>query len=245
MREKPENKIVFDRMIAETEAIIATNKVAATTVEQSKKDTPMFAQYNEMRKGYEDCLLFFRLGDFYELFGDQAKIVSDELNLTLTARAGISMCGVPYHAVNSYIRRLLKKGYKIAIGEQMTDAVKGGSMIERSVVRVVTPGTLTEDNLLDGSKNNYLASFCSNNSALVTTCVFADVSTGELFGSVKSADKLDSLERVLLNEISAYTPTEIIFTPDFASFNGIAEYLKHTGLNIAGNCSTAPFSEVE
>ena len=124
--------------------------------------TPIMMQYQAIKEQYPDCLLFFRLGDFYELFGDDAKVASGELSLVLTGRnAGgdqrVPMCGVPYHAADNYIARLMEKGYKVAICEQLEDPKLAKGLVKRDVIRVVTPGTVLEDNMLDSKNHNYLA----------------------------------------------------------------------------------------
>ncbi len=123
--------------------------------------SPMMAQYVETKKQYHDCILFYRLGDFYEMFFEDAKTVSKELELTLTGKeCGLEerapMCGVPYHAVDSYLSRLVQKGYKVAIAEQMEDPKQAKGLVKREVIRVVTPGTITSSQALDETRNNYL-----------------------------------------------------------------------------------------
>ena len=121
----------------------------------------MMAQYMETKKQYSDCILFYRLGDFYEMFFDDALTASKELEITLTGKeCGLEerapMCGVPYHAVDSYLSRLVQKGYKVAIAEQMEDPKLAKGLVKREVIRVVTPGTITSAQALDETKNNYL-----------------------------------------------------------------------------------------
>ena len=124
--------------------------------------SPMMRQYFEVKEENKDCILFFRLGDFYEMFYDDAKIASKELELTLTGRdcgqeKRAPMCGVPYHSCEGYIARLVEKGYKVAICEQTSEASSKG-LVKRDVVRVVTPGTVIENTMLDESKNNFICS---------------------------------------------------------------------------------------
>ena len=121
--------------------------------------SPMMNFYMSLKEKYKDCLVFFRLGDFYEMFFEDAEVASRELDLTLTGRdCGLEkrapMCGVPYHAVESYISRLIDKGYKVAICEQLSDPATSKGMVERDVVRVVTPGTVVEENILQEKKKN-------------------------------------------------------------------------------------------
>ena len=124
--------------------------------------TPMMQQYLTLKEKYSDCLLFFRLGDFYEMFFEDALTAARELDIVLTGRdCGLEerapMCGVPYHSVDSYISRLIEKGYKVAVCEQLTDPALAKGLVERDVVRVFTPGTVIEGSMLDESRNNYLA----------------------------------------------------------------------------------------
>ena len=127
--------------------------------------TPMMQQYMETKKQYPDCILFYRLGDFYEMFFDDALVASKELELTLTGKAcGLEerapMCGVPYHAVESYLTKLVNRGYKVAIGEQMEDPRLAKGLVKREVIRVVTPGTNLNVQSLEESKNNFLMKNC-------------------------------------------------------------------------------------
>ena len=129
--------------------------------------TPMMQQYLTLKEKYSDCLLFFRLGDFYEMFFEDALTAARELDIVLTGRdCGLEerapMCGVPYHAVDSYISRLIEKGYKVAVCEQLTDPALAKGLVERDVVRVFTPGTVIEESMLNERKNNYIASLCEH-----------------------------------------------------------------------------------
>ena len=131
------------------------------------KITPMRKQYLELKEKYPDCLLFFRLGDFYEMFDEDARVASKELDLTLTTRDRnkdipkedrVPMCGVPYHSYQSYLARLIARGYKVAICEQMEDPSSAQGLVEREIVRIVTPGTALDASMLEESRNNYIAS---------------------------------------------------------------------------------------
>ncbi len=163
--------------------------------------------YLETKKQYEDCILFYRLGDFYEMFFDDAKTVSKELELTLTGKeCGLEerapMCGVPYHAVDSYLNRLVQKGYKVAIAEQMEDPKLAKGLVKREVVRIVTPGTVTSAAALDETKNNYLMGIVYLGDTFGVAS--ADISTGDfLVTEVPS-------ERELFDEINKFSPSEII-----------------------------------
>ena len=136
--------------------------------------TPMQRQYHDIKQKNEDCILFFRLGDFYEMFDEDAKVAARELDLTLTTRdrgkpkeEQTPMCGVPYHSVDSYIARLVQKGYKVAICEQMEDPATAKGIVERDITRIVTPGTVTESCMLDESRNNYMACLYTEGGRLV------------------------------------------------------------------------------
>ena len=161
--------------------------------------SPMMQQYLSMKEQYAGTLLFFRLGDFYELFFDDAKLVSRELELTLTGRdCGLEerapMCGVPYHSVDMYIGRLIEKGYKVAICEQMTDPALSKGLVEREVTRIVTPGTLIESDLLEEKRANYIAAvFLDKKNA---GCAYCDVSTGEFY-----VRKLEKAQENLLRRL--------------------------------------------
>ncbi len=122
-------------------------------------DTPLMNQYRQIKEQYKDYILFFRLGDFYEMFDDDAKIASRVLGLMLTQRQGVPMCGVPYHSSLNYISRLINAGYKVAICEQVGEEDKKTKLFQRKVVRVITPGTVIEDNLLNAKSSNYLCTF--------------------------------------------------------------------------------------
>ena len=128
-----------------------------------EKVSPMLAQYLKIKEKYKDYVVFFRLGDFYEMFYDEAEKISRELELTLTARAGVPMCGVPYHACEVYLKKLIDKGYKVALCEQMQDPATTKGLVERDVIRLVTPGTLYEDSMLDEARNNYVTTQGSGN----------------------------------------------------------------------------------
>ena len=147
--------------------------------------TPMKRQYNEIKQQHQDCLLFFRLGDFYEMFDDDAKVASKELDLALTTRdrsvedpeQRTPLCGVPYHSAQTYIARLISKGYKVAICEQMEDPATAKGLVKRDVIRIITPGTVTDVAMLEEGKSNYLASvFFEAGKGGVAFC---DISTGE------------------------------------------------------------------
>lgn len=172
--------------------------------------TPLMKQYFDTRAKYPDIVLFFRLGDFYEMFDDQAREISALLGLTLTARNGMPMCGIPYHAANNYIVRLLNAGKKIGICEQTSTVMdKNTKLFERKVIRVITPGTLMEDTLLDANQSNYLVSVMSLPAGWAMACV--EVSTGEFW--INQNDKDISLTN-LAAALAAVNPSEIIADKD-------------------------------
>lgn len=170
--------------------------------------TPMMRQYLDIKQNYPDAILFFRAGDFYEMFLDDAIIASRELELVLTSRSKGEeakknpMCGVPYHAAETYIDRLVAKGYKVAICEQLEDPSVAKGIVKRDVVRVVTPGTIVDSKILDEKKNNFLCTVYGDKNAF--GAAFSDLSTGEVF-----VTKVTSVSR-LIDEIARYMPTEII-----------------------------------
>ena len=179
-------------------------------------------QYLHTKEKYKDCILLYRLGDFYEMFFDDAIIASKELELTLTGRdCGLSerapMCGVPYHAVDTYVSRLISKGYKVAICEQLTSPKDQKGVLDRDVIRVISAGTIIEDSILDDKKNNYLASVFVEKDGVGVS--WADLSTGELNmveysgdDSVKKAESL--LNSIHASEIICNSKGKDVFLPD-------------------------------
>ena len=191
--------------------------------------TPMMRQYLEMKEKYKDCLLFFRLGDFYEMFFEDAITASRELEIVLTGRdCGLEerapMCGVPYHSVDSYINKLISKGYKVAICEQLTDpSLKG--LVERDVIRIITPGTVIEDSMLSERKNNYIVSlyYGGSNANNGIGIAYSDVSTGDFFVTeFKDNDK--SLK--VIEELARIQPNEIIANEGIFSLNTLINNIK-------------------
>lgn len=169
--------------------------------------SPMMTHYLETKKAYPDCLLFYRLGDFYEMFFEDARLASKELELTLTGKeCGLEerapMCGVPFHAADSYINRLVKRGYKVAVAEQMEDPKLAKGLVKREVIRVVTPGTVTAAGALEEEKNNYLAAVSEENGRY--GLAFADISTGSFF--VTEADGRKELGDIL----AEFHPAELL-----------------------------------
>ena len=188
--------------------------------------TPMMKQYLEVKEQYENYILLYRLGDFYECFFDDALIASKELELTLTARdcgngnRG-AMCGVPFHKADVYVARLVERGYKVAICEQVEDPKSATGLVKREVTRVITPGTITDGTLLNAEKNNFLASVCFGTS--VAALSFVDVSTGEVFCTY--IDGEDILTRIE-TELAIYQPSEVIFNCAAEECASIAAFLR-------------------
>ncbi len=185
--------------------------------------SPMMAQYMETKKQYSDCILFYRLGDFYEMFFDDALTASKELEITLTGKeCGLKerapMCGVPYHSVDSYLSRLVQKGYKVAIAEQMEGQKQGKGLVKREVIRVVTPGTITSAQALDETKNNYLMGIVYLKDKMGVSVV--DITTGSFLVTEVATD------RSLYDEINRFSPAEIICNDAFSMSSISLEELK-------------------
>lgn len=195
----------------------------------AKKDTglsPMMLQYFDIKAQYADTVLFFRVGDFYEMFFDDAKTASRELDLVLTGKdcgqgERAPMCGVPFHSADNYIAKLVSRGYKVAICEQTEDPAKASGLVKRDVIRIITPGTVIEGNMLEDGSNNYLCSVCKGESE--TGVCFADVSTGEFHITVFSGD---DAENKLVNQLSAYSPKELIINPKALDFGSLEKFAK-------------------
>ena len=187
--------------------------------------TPMMKQYLDVKESYSDYILMYRLGDFYECFFEDAVIASRELELTLTARdcgdgKRAAMCGVPFHKSDVYVGRLVDKGYKVAICEQVEDPKSAAGLVKREVTRVVTPGTITDNALLNETKNNFLASLCFGNGKISTS--FVDVSTGEIF-----ATEIDGTELpTLYNELTSYQPSEVIVNASENECAQVSSFIK-------------------
>lgn len=176
------------------------------------KLTPMMKQYFSIKEKYNDSILFFRLGDFYEMFFDDAITASRELEITLTGRVcgqdeKAPMCGIPFHSAESYIAKLISKGYKVAICEQVEDASEAVGIVKRDVVRIVTPGTVTDTKLLDEKNNNYLCSIFLDDKGLGIS--YVDVTTGELY-TTEVIESENKLYDILIDELGKISPTEII-----------------------------------
>jgi DNA mismatch repair protein MutS len=178
--------------------------------------TPMLLQYVEIKEQHPGYVLFYRLGDFYEMFFDDAVSVSKELGLTLTARAGTPMCGVPHHAAENHIQKLIKRNFRIAMCEQ----IEIDGKFHREVTRLITPGTLTLDSMLDEGKNNYIAAMFYDKTCARTSIACGDLSTGMLHtGCVDS-------EQEVINQIARFSPAEILFNTDFMDMKKVGEFLR-------------------
>ena len=179
-------------------------------VVDKSKCSPMMQNYLETKEKYQDCVLFYRLGDFYEMFFDDAVEVSRELELTLTGKdCGLEerapMCGIPYHAADNYIARLVAKGYKVAICEQLEDPKATKGIVKRGVIKIVTPGTVVESNMLEERKNNYIMAIYKT--GLYFGVATSDISTGEFY---TTAIKENNNFSLLLDELSRFNPAEIV-----------------------------------
>ena len=210
--------------------------------------SPMMKQYMQIKSENEDSFLFFRVGDFYEMFYDDAKKASEELDLVLTGKeCGLPerapMCGVPYHSCEAYIARLIDKGYKVSICEQTEDPTKAKGLVKREVVRTITPGTVFEDNMLEEGKNNFLASVVITDDD-VGLC-FTDASTGECHATTLPKD---DFQNKIIDELTRFSPREILVQKDFnLKAPIVSDFLK---LNFTGvltvredNCFNCEFTE--
>lgn len=192
-----------------------------------EKLSPMMQQYFQIKEKHKDHILFFRLGDFYEMFFEDAKLASKELELTLTGRdcgqdERAPMCGIPHHSAEAYIQRLIKKGYKVAICEQMEEPSAAKGVVKRDVIRVITPGTIVETDMLDEGSNNFIGSiYCADDGCGVC---FTDISTGEIqvteYTGGHYAEKL-------LNDLARFTPAELIYNEYFETFADLADFVKN------------------
>ena len=191
--------------------------------------SPMMQQYFDVKDKYPGHIVFFRLGDFYEMFFDDAVVVSKALELTLTGRdcgqeERAPMCGIPYHSAEIYIKKLIDLGYRVAICEQMEDPKLVKGLVKRDVIRIVTPGTLTESNLLDDSKNNFIAALYVNGGA--ASICFADISTGtaELF--IYKDRSETELSEAIINEISRFAPAELLVNTEAQKLGQVIDFIR-------------------
>lgn len=197
------------------------------------KLTPMMQQYMDTKEQYKDCLLFYRLGDFYELFFEDAEIASRELEITLTGRdCGFEerapMCGVPWHSVHNYIAKLIHKGYKVAICEQMEDPALAKGIVKREVTRIITPGTVTDPTMLEEKKNNFLMAVYNLRTYFGIAVV--DITTGEFYATQIS---FGNTTKKLMDEIYRYQPSEILVNKQFQSILLLQDFREKTGIYIS------------
>lgn len=190
------------------------------------KMTPMLKQYMEMKAQCQDKILFFRLGDFYEMFNDDAITASRELDLTLTGRGvgnneRVPMCGVPFHSADTYIERLVHKGYKVAICEQMEDPKLTKGLVKRDIIKVITPGTITLEHAVASKKNNYISCICEHGET--AAAAFMDVTTGECLWT---SCALDAMEDVVLDALSVYEPSELIYFHMDTRIDAVLAYVR-------------------
>ena len=187
--------------------------------------SPAMQQYLNIKEQHKNEILFFRLGDFYEMFFEDAKLVSSELELVLTGKdCGLSerapMCGIPHHSAEVYIKKLIDRGYHVAICEQMENPAQAKGIVRRAVVRVISPGTVIESSMLDEEKNNFICSiYREGDTAGVCFC---DISTGEIYANCIA----DDVERGLVNEIGRFVPSEIISNTEFSKLKGVMSFVK-------------------
>ena len=199
----------------------------------------MMRQYREMKKQYPDAILFFRLGDFYEMFFEDAKLASKVLQIVLTKRGGgrggadsgtdsVPMCGIPFHSSLNYITRLIKSGYKVAICEQVEDPKLAKGLVKREIVKLITPGTVLEDGLLEAKSNNFLASLKLEND--LAGLAFIDISTGEFL--LTEVNVRAGLDRAF-DELNKFRPKEIILPKAYEKTQPVlAEYLSANNILI-------------
>lgn len=191
--------------------------------------TPMMKQFLEIKERCKDCILFFRLGDFYEMFYEDAEIASKELELVLTGKdCGLAerapMCGIPYHAALSYIGRLVSKGYKVAVCEQLEDPSAAKGIVKRDIVRIYTPGTVTDEQMLSQKSNNYIAAVYEFRNMYGIAA--ADITTGELY---LTSLTVGSTYNHLANEIARFAPSEIIINLGAASAERLRNFTRNIG----------------
>ncbi len=188
--------------------------------------SPLMQQYQKVKEEYKDAIVFFRVGDFYEMFFDDAKTASRELELTLTGKdCGMAerapMCGVPFHSYETYAARLIAKGYKVAICEQMEDPSKTKKLVKRDVIRVITPGTVMEQSMLDEGSNNFICSVFTQKNK--TGMAFCDVSTGELYVTLIESEDSESAVK---DELLKYSPRELLIGGDTVRFKTLGSFIK-------------------
>lgn len=199
----------------------------------------MMKQYVSIKRQYLDCILFFRLGDFYEMFLEDAEIASKILDITLTARnkgkdGAIPMCGVPYHSSDSYIAKLIKHGYKVAICEQLGTPQESGEIVERDVIRIITPGTIIDENMLENKSNNYVLSLSINSKKPQIAFAYADISTGDFM--IKEFFKPNSIDQntFIVSKIADIYPSEVLLEKDLYENSSFLKLIRDLGkINIS------------
>ena len=188
--------------------------------------SPMMQQYMEIKRQHKDEILFYRIGDFYEMFFEDALTASRELDLTLTGKqCGLPerapMCGVPFHSYESYVARLIAKGYKVAICEQVEDPSKAKGLVKRDIIRVLTPGTVIESSMLQDDKNNYIASIYLKGKR--AGLCFADISTGTAHVTELSGERISN---AILTELCRYHPSEVLMNTAVLDCRDLTAYMK-------------------
>jgi DNA mismatch repair protein MutS len=206
--------------------------------------TPMMQQYLDIKDQYQDCILFFRIGDFYEMFYKDAEVASKELEITLTGKdCGLEerapMCGIPFHAADTYISRLINKGFKVAICEQVEDPALAKGLVKRDVIKVVTPGTVTDTVMLDDKKNNYLMSVYKVGNFFGISLV--DITTGE-FSTTKIT--WGNTKSKLLDEVAKFMPSELVVNSEFKSDKDLINRI-NTRFNLYISCFADEFYEYD
>ncbi len=189
--------------------------------------SPMMEQYLSIKEDNKDCLLFYRVGDFYEMFFEDAKTASKELELVLTGKdCGLAerapMCGVPHHSCDAYIARLIEKGYKVAICEQVEDPKLAKGIVKRDIVRIVTPGTVVDENFLNGAENNFIGAVYYDGKD-EAGAAFADISTGEVYCLEMTESPLETI----LNEVGKFCPKELLISENLLGYKKVASFLKN------------------
>lgn len=187
---------------------------------EPEKASPMLKQYLEIKELYKDYILFFRLGDFYEMFFEDAVNVSRELELVLTSRAGSPMCGVPFHSAEIYIKKLISQGYKVAICEQLTDPHASKGLVQRGVIRLVTAGTVIEASMLNEDRNNYICSVYAGSDG--AGMAFADISTGDVHVFEKRGA---AVQREIIAEFERFSPVELLYNSEFSNLSEVCKFL--------------------
>ncbi len=216
-------------------------KGCETVAQDRTRLSAMMRQYLATKDEYSDCILMYRVGDFYEMFFDDAKTASRELDLVLTGKdcgtkERAPMCGVPFHAADSYIARLVSKGYKVAICEQVEDPKEAKGLVKRDVIRVVTPGTITDEAVLDARATNYMCSI--HESAAMTALAVADVSTGEV---LVTCFENDCAHTELMGEVDRFAPVEILLSESAMADEDLTDYLREKTKALCFSCDESYF----